>query len=117
MLALELGILAFLIVLNGFFAMAELAVVSSRRPRLAAMAEAGSAGARAALRLLENQARFLSSVQIGITLIGVLAGAFGGATLAEDLVGWLTGLGLGAGTAETVSVALVVAAITYLSLI
>jgi putative hemolysin len=117
MLALELGILAFLIVLNGFFAMAELAVVSSRRPRLAAMAEAGSAGARAALNLLENQARFLSSVQIGITLIGVLAGAFGGATLAEDLAGPLEGLGLAPGAAETVAVALVVAAITYLSLI
>jgi putative hemolysin len=117
MFALELGVVAFLIVLNGFFAMAELAVVSSRRPRLAAMAEAGSAGARAALSLLENQGRFLSSVQIGITLIGVLAGAFGGATLAEDLVGPLEGLGLGRGAAETGAVALVVAAITYLSLI
>ena len=95
MLTLELGVVAFLIVLNGFFAMAELAVVSSRRPRLAAMAEAGSAGARAALGLLENQARFLSSVQIGITLIGVLTGAFGGATLAEDLAGQLETLGLG----------------------
>ena len=117
MFALELGVVAFLIVLNGFFAMAELAVVSSRRPRLAAMAEAGSAGARAALSLLENQGRFLSSVQIGITLIGVLTGAFGGATLAEDLVGPLEGLGLGRGAAETGAVALVVAAITYLSLI
>jgi putative hemolysin len=67
------------------------------------------------LDLLENQARFLSAVQIGITLIGVLTGAFGGATLAEDLVGPLQGLGLGPGTAETVAVALVVAAITYLS--
>jgi putative hemolysin len=117
MLALELGVVAFLIVLNGFFAMAELALVSSRRPRLAAMEEKGSAGARSALRLLDNQARFLSSVQIGITLIGVLAGAFGGATVAEDLAGWLQELGLQPGTAETVGVAIVVAAITYLSLI
>ena len=117
MLALELGVLAFLIVLNGFFAMAELALVSARRPRLATMAEKGSAGARAALRLLDNQARFLSSVQIGITLIGVLAGAFGGATLAEDLAGWLQPLGLRPGTAETLGVAVVVAIITYLSLI
>ena len=53
------------------------------------MAEAGNAGARAALGLLKNQTRFLSSVQIGITLIGVLAGAFGGATLAKDLADWL----------------------------
>jgi putative hemolysin len=117
MLALELAVVAFLIVLNGFFAMAELAVVSSRRPRLSAMAEAGNTGARAALGLLENQARFLSSVQIGITLIGVLAGAFGGATLAEDLAGWFQALGLRPGTAETVGVAVVVAAITYFSLI
>ena len=117
MLALELGVVAFLIVLNGFFAMAELALVSSRRPRLAAMEEKGSAGARSALRLLDNQARFLSSVQIGITLIGVLAGAFGGATLAEDLAVWLQELGLRPGTAETVSVGVVVAAITYLSII
>ena len=115
--ALELGVVACLIVLNGFFAMAELALVSSRRPRLAAMAEKGSAGARAALRLLDNQARFLSSVQIGITLIGVLAGAFGGATLAGDLAGWLQTLGLRPGTAGTVGVAVVVATITYLSLI
>ncbi len=99
MLALELGVVACLIVLNGFFAMAELALVSSRRPRLAAMAEKGSTGAKTALRLLDNQARFLSSVQIGITLIGVLAGAFGGATLAEDLAGWLQTLGLRPGTA------------------
>src|SRR5215204_5151849 len=117
MFALELGVVAFLIVLNGFFAMAELAVVSSRRPRLTAMAEAGSTGARAALKLLENQSRFLSSVQIGITLIGVLAGAFGGATLAERLAGYLVTLGLGPGTADTVSVGVVVALITYLSLI
>ena len=114
---LELAIVACLIVLNGFFAMAELAVGSSRRSRLTAMAESGSAGARAVLGLLENQSRFLSIVQIGITLIGVLAGAFGGATLAEDFAGYLAGLGLSPGTAETVAVAVVVAAITYLSLI
>ena len=114
---LSLAILAALILLNGYFAMAELAVVSSRRPRLTAMAEAGSKGARAALRLLENQARFLSSVQIGITLVGVLAGAFGGATLAEDLAAPLQEAGLGEGAAESVAVAIVVAVITYLSLI
>ena len=114
---LSLAILAALILLNGYFAMAELAVVSSRRPRLTAMAEAGSKGARAALRLLENQGRFLSSVQIGITLVGVLAGAFGGATLAGDLAAWLQGLGLGENAARSVAVGLVVAAITYLSLI
>jgi putative hemolysin len=117
MLALELGVVVFLIFLNGFFAMAELAVVSARRPRLAAMAEGGKTGARSALSLLENQARFLSSVQIGITLIGVLAGALGGATLAERLADYLETFGLGTASAETIAVAVVVALITYLSLI
>ena len=69
------------------------------------------------MRLLENQARFLSSVQIGITLIGVLAGAFGGATLAEDLAGWLQSSGSARRRPRRVAVAVVVAAITYLSLI
>ena len=116
MLALELGVVACLIVLNGFFAMAELALVSSRRPRLAAMAENGIVGAKSALRLLDRPGPLPLSVQIGITLIGVLAGAFGGATLAEDLAGWLQTLGLRPGTAGTVGVAVVVATSTYLSL-
>ena len=76
-----------------------------------------NSGARAALRLLDNQARFLCSVEIGITLIGVLPVPFGGATLAEDLADWLQMLGLRPGTAETVGVAVVVAVITSLSLI
>ncbi|HET6467039.1 MAG TPA: hemolysin family protein [Geminicoccaceae bacterium] len=117
MIALELGVVVFLIVLNGFFAMAELAVVSSRRPRLNAMADVGHAGARAALRLLDDQAKFLSSVQIGITLIGILAGAFGGATLAGRLAEVLRSQGMGPTTANAVGVAAVVGAITYLSLI
>lgn len=117
MVGIELAVVGLLIVLNGFLAMAELAIVSARRPRLVTMAESGGSGARSALRLLENPPRFLSSVQIGITLVGVLAGAFGGATLAERLAFVLVTLGLGAASAETVAVAVVVAAITYLSLI
>jgi putative hemolysin len=116
-LALELAAVIFLIVLNGFFAMAELAMVSARQPRLRAMADAGNAGARTALGLIENQSRFLSSVQIGITLIGVLAGAFGGATVAARLAAYLQGLGLGEAAAQTLAVGGVVALITYLSLI
>ena len=77
----ELLIVAFLILLNGIFALSELAVVSSRRMRLKSMAEAGKAGARRALALNENPGRFLSTVQIGITLVGVLAGAFSGVAL------------------------------------
>ena len=114
---MEILILAGLILLNGLFAMSEVALLTSRRTRLATLAKQGDQLAAAAVRLAEQPTRFLSTVQIGITLIGVLAGAFGGATLAEDLAGPLEGLGLGPGAAETVAVALVVAAITYLSLI
>ena len=81
----DLLVIAFLIVLNGFFAMSELAVMSSRRARLEHMAEERVRGARAALRLLDDPTRFLSTVQIGITLVGVFAGAYSGATLAEPL--------------------------------
>lgn len=117
MLALELAIVFCLILLNGFFAMSELAVVSARKPRLKTMADARHRGAAAALRLIENPGRFLSSVQIGITLIGVLAGAFSGATLAGHLATALRGQGISPGLADTVSVVVVVAGVTYLSLI
>ena len=82
---LELTIVAVLIALNGFFALSELAIVSSRKARLKVMAEAGRSGARAALALAEDPDRFLSTVQIGITLVGILAGAFSGAALAARL--------------------------------
>ena len=88
-LALEISIIALLVLLNGWFAMSEFAVVSARRARLEARAAEGSTGARVALELAENPARFLSSVQIGITLVGILAGAFSGATLVEKLAAWI----------------------------
>jgi putative hemolysin len=78
---LELTIVVGLILLNGFFAMAEMAIVSSRRLRLQQMADSGSRGAARALELADNPSRFLSGIQVGITLIGILSGAFGGATL------------------------------------
>jgi len=86
----EILIILLLIALNGFFAMAELAVVSSRKARLRQMADAGQRGAATALQLAEHPGRFLSTVQIGITLIGIFAGAFGGATIgtiADDFFG------------------------------
>lgn len=110
----ELVVIFCLLILNGFFAMSELAVVSSRRVRLEQMAEEGSRGARAALRLIEEPTRFLSTVQIGITLVGVFAGAYSGATLAEPLSRALPALG---GYAYPVSLAIVVAGVTYLSLV
>src|SRR5512135_3594033 len=78
-------IVLLLILLNGLFTMSEMAVVSARKIRLQQQAEAGDQRAEKALKLAEDPSRFLSTVQIGITLIGILSGAFGGATLADDL--------------------------------
>jgi len=114
----EILIILLLIILNGFFAMAELAVVSSRKARLRQMAEAHQRGARTALRLAEQPGRFLSTVQIGITLIGIFAGAFGGATLAQTLEAWLAAtFPTLAHLSGELALTLVVASITYLSLI
>jgi putative hemolysin len=113
----EIGIVVVLLLINGWFAMSELAVVSSRRARLEAMADQGSRGARTALRLAGNPGRFLSSVQIGITLVGILAGAYSGATLADPLGLWLMAQGLPKAVADPASIGLVVGSITYASLI
>jgi putative hemolysin len=106
-----------LVVLNGFFAMSELAIVSARRPRLETMAKAGSRGAARALKLAEDPTSFLSTVQIGITLIGIFAGAYSGATLSQPLAEWLRGLPAVTRIADTLAFALVVVATTYVSLI
>jgi putative hemolysin len=117
MLILELAIVAALIVLNGLLAMSELAIVSSRPARLRAMIARNVHGARRALALASDPGKFLSTVQIGITLVGVLSGAFSGATLGLRLAGWLGILGLSERMAEPIAVAIVVALITYASLI
>jgi putative hemolysin len=114
---LEIAIVVGLTVLNGVLAMSELAVVSSRRGKLKAMADRGVRGAAAAGALADDPGRFLSTVQIGITLVGVLSGAFSGATLGARLADGLAGLGLSAATARGLGVGGVVVAITYLSLI
>jgi putative hemolysin len=113
----EIGIVALLILLNGWFAMSELAVVSARRPRLEVMAAQGNRGARAALLLSENPGRFLSSTQLGITLVGILAGAYSGATLAEPLGEFIASKGMGEPAASILSIAVVVGGITYFSLV
>jgi putative hemolysin len=113
----NLFIVAFLIVLNGMLAMSELAVVSSRTARLQAMQRRGVSGARTALELRAHPGRFLSTVQIGITLVGVFAGAFSGATLAEPLARVFIELGWRERFADDLALAAVVAAVTYLSLI
>lgn len=117
MLIFELAVVAFLIALNGALAMSELAIVSSRRARLKSFADRGIAGSRRALELADNPGKFLSTVQIGITLVGVLSGAFSGATLGLKLTAWLMAKGLPEAAADALGVGLVVAAITYLSLI
>jgi putative hemolysin len=117
MLTFELLLVLVLTLLNGALAMSELAVVSSRPARLRAMADRGVKGARRALALASDPGRFLSTVQIGITLVGVLSGAFSGATLGERLAGWLATNGLPAAWAQILGVGLVVGAITYISLI
>jgi putative hemolysin len=116
-LLLELGIVAVLIVINGLLAMSELAVVSSRPARLAALVEKGVTGSRRALALASDPGKFLSTVQIGITLVGVLSGAFSGATLGARLSAWLVSLGLSQGAADALGVGAVVTVITYASLI
>jgi putative hemolysin len=114
---LELTIVASLIVLNGLFSLSELAIVSSRKARLKTMAEAGRTGASTALALAEDPGRFLSTVQIGITLVGILAGAFSGAALGGRLAVTLTAYGLSEDVAEPLGYGLVVGIITYLSVV
>jgi putative hemolysin len=113
----EALIVLLLILVNGVLAMSELAIVSSRKSRLEALALEGSSGARVALGLLEDPSRFLSTVQIGITLVGILAGAYGGATLAEELGPVLDRLAFIAPNGEAVAFVIVVVVITYLSLV
>jgi putative hemolysin len=114
---LQIAIIVLLILLNGLFAMAETALVSSRKARLRQRAEEGNKGARTALELADSPNRFLSTVQIGISLIGVLAGAFGGATIAEPLAGALRVVPVLAPYAGPIAFGIVVVGITYLSLI
>jgi len=116
-MAIEILFLLLLILLNGVFAMAEIAIVSARKARLQQAAEEGDAGAQAALELANAPGRFLSTVQIGITLVGIFAGAFGGATLAEQLAAGLEKSPLLRPYSDLLSVGLVVLAITYLTLV
>lgn len=114
---LELVLALVLIALNGAFSLSELAIVSSRKSRLRTMVDQGRRGARAALHLAEQPGRFLSTVQIGITLVGIVAGAFSGAALGERLTVILEAQGVPAKFAEPIGFSLVIGAITYLSVV
>lgn len=113
----EILFILLLLLANGVFAMSELAIVSSRKARLQQMCATGNAKACAALELALSPDRFLSTIQIGITLVGILAGALGGATIAEQLGGQISRMPALAPYGEVIGVAIVVVAITYLSLI
>ena len=114
---MEIFLIAFLTLLNGVFAMSELALAASKKSRLTAMAEAGDTGAVAALTLLGNPTRFLSTVQVGITSIGVLNGIVGEAAFSDGLGKWLQGLGLTQKVSGISATAIVVTAITFTTII
>jgi putative hemolysin len=114
----EAAILVFLILLNGVFAMSEMAIVSAKRPRLKARADRGDTGAKAALKLLDDPSRMLSTVQIGITLIGVVAGAYGATAIADDLAPLLLRFAPTLGElAEPLAFGVVIVITTFLSLV
>lgn len=114
---MEVFLIALLTLLNGVFAMSELALAASRKARLTAMAEAGDGGAQAALVLLDNPNQFLSTVQVGITSIGVLNGIVGEAAFSDDLAGLLLSLGVTERAASISATALVVTVITFITII
>ncbi len=115
---MEIAVLFVLILLNGVFAMSELALVSSKEARLKARAEAGNGGARAALKLREDPSRLLSAVQIGITLVGIVAGAYGATAIADDLAPHIANAFPGfSQQADEAAFAIVIVLTTYLSLV
>jgi putative hemolysin len=114
---MEILILVVLIVLNGLFAMSEIALVTARRARLAKLAENGDGSAAVAIKLGENPTRFLSTIQIGITSIGILNGIVGEAALARPLAGWLQTWGWDPGVSAVGATVLAVAIITYVSIV
>lgn len=116
-IATEIIIILLLLAANGLFAMTEIAVVSARKARLRRLAETGDLKARAALALAESPNRLLATVQVGITLVGVLAGAFGGATIAEEIAAGLKSFPWLARYGEAIGIGTVVLGITFFSLI
>jgi len=114
---MEIAILASLILLNGLFAMSEVALLTARRTRLAARAAKGDALAAAAARLAADPTHFLSTIQIGITAIGLLNGIFGEAVLAPPLAAWLNSIGVEPRASGVVATVLVVVAVTYVSIV
>lgn len=116
-IAIEVLVIFLLILINGMFSMYELAMVSAKKPKLEQAKASGDQRAARTLELLENPNKFLSTVQIGISLISILSGAFGGASIAATLTSWLITRGMRLGTASALSLAVVVLVITYFSIV
>ena len=114
---MEFVIIIILILINGFFAMSEISIVSARRSRLEASAKKGNAGAKKAVELAENPSRFLSTVQVGITLIGILTGLFGGESIAADLEVHIKKVSVLEPYSHAISLTVVVIIITYFSIV
>ena len=114
---IDVAIIFALVVINGVFAMSELAIVSARKARLEAMARTGVHGATAALKLAADPGKFLSTTQIGITLIGIMSGAYSGASLGGPVGARLAWMGVSSGTADAIGFAVVIGITTYASLV
>ncbi len=114
---MEIIIIFFLTLLNGFFALSEIALVSVNKSRIDSLATQGSKNAKEVKKLLENPENFLSSVQVGITLIGIISGAYGGATLTKDLESSLNSLGILQDYVPVLSYIIVIGGITYFTIV
>ncbi|WP_207429956.1 hemolysin family protein [Sabulibacter ruber] len=114
---MEILIILLLTLLNGFFALSELSIISAGKTRMAQKAKEGSGRAKAVMALLDAPEDFLSAIQVGITLIGIVSGAYGGAALSDDMREWLSGISFLAPYAHTLSVVLVIGLITYFSIV
>src|SRR5690606_32433115 len=114
---MEIFIILILILLNGFFALSEIALVSVKKSRLEHLASQGNTRARTVLDLLKNPEHFLSSVQVGITLIGIISGAYGGAALSGDMEMYLSQFAFLGDYVHTVSLVIVIGGITYVSIV
>jgi putative hemolysin len=117
LMRMDIFLILFLTLLNGVFALSEMALASSRKARLSAMSEAGDKGAKGALVLLSNPTQFLSSVQVGITSIGMINGIIGEAAFSGGLADWLQGFGIAPRAAEISATAVVVTVITFLTIV
>lgn len=114
---MEILVLAILILINGFFALSEIALVSCKRARLENRRKSGSRGAQYALKLLDNSENFLSAIQVGITLIGIVTGVYGGMNIADDIAPFFQNFEITRNYAGQIALILTVVIITYFSIV